>query len=265
MKYSALICILLHGSAWADPKPSPLAARPYATRLPGGQEPGRPAPLLVLLHGYGDDAAGFAAAIGDPLPGAIVVAPEGTLDARGHRFWNASAACCDFDRRGPDDVAYLDAVIADARARHQVDPRRIYVLGFSNGGFMAHRMACAARQPIAALASIAGAPGEAACAPPAPRALLEVHGRADPVVPVAGGTLGGGLPAVGRFPPARAGLAAWARAIGCTGEESSRSDGVLRWRCPRGAAELRMVDGGHAPGPAAVAAAAAFLAAHPAR
>ena len=39
--------------------------------------------------------------------GLVLVAPDGTLDPRGHRFWNATDACCDFFDHPVDDVAYL--------------------------------------------------------------------------------------------------------------------------------------------------------------
>jgi polyhydroxybutyrate depolymerase len=39
-------------------------------------------------------------------------------------------------------VAYLGAVIDDVAAHYTVDPKRFFVIGHSNGGFMAHRLAC---------------------------------------------------------------------------------------------------------------------------
>lgn len=68
------------------------------------------------------------------------------------------------------------------------------MLGFSNGGFMAHRLACE-RPGIAAIVSIAGmgpAPSEA-CKLPASVRVIQIHGDADTVVRYAGGrTLGDG-------------------------------------------------------------------------
>jgi polyhydroxybutyrate depolymerase len=56
----------------------------------------------------------------------------------------------------PDDVAFLDAVIARVSREHGVDPERIYVSGFSNGGQMAARMALERPETFAAVA-LAGA------------------------------------------------------------------------------------------------------------
>jgi polyhydroxybutyrate depolymerase len=120
------------------------------------------APLLVLLHGYGSDHANVATHLGiAPLAdshGFYVALPDGTPDRDGARFWNASDACCDFDNLAVDDVAYLDAILDDALARYPIDPARIYVAGFSNGGFMAHRYACDRASRVTAVVSFAGEP-----------------------------------------------------------------------------------------------------------
>jgi hypothetical protein len=52
---------------------------------------------------------------------------------RGTRSW---------DGTGAKDIGYLDAVIDDMSAKYPVDPKRIYVGGISNGGYMAYRYAC---------------------------------------------------------------------------------------------------------------------------
>jgi polyhydroxybutyrate depolymerase len=87
---------------------------------------------------------------------------------------------------GVDDVGYLRTLIDDACARLPIDPRRIYVVGMSNGATMAARFACEHAERIAALAQIAGTaavqvaslPPDCPCAdPPDPR-----HGRLDGAV-----------------------------------------------------------------------------------
>src|SRR5262249_21361628 len=119
--------------------------RPYNFYLPTGYDPAVPTPLVILLHGHAPGHSGqalqryFQLA---PLAEAktfLYAFPDGLLDQDGVRFWNATDACCDFYGTGVDDVAYLDAVIDDVEDRFNVDPQRIFVSGFSNGGFMAHR------------------------------------------------------------------------------------------------------------------------------
>jgi len=56
----------------------------------------------------------------------------------------------------PDDVAFLDAVIAHAIAHGQADAHRIYLTGFSNGAAMAFRYAAERPGTLAAVALLAG-------------------------------------------------------------------------------------------------------------
>ena len=117
--------------------------------------------------------------------------PDGTLDSKQRRFWNASPACCDFDHQGVDHVARLTNILDQARAMPNIDARRLFVIGFSNGGFMAHRLACTNGSDLAGIASMAGlgpAPGEA-CSPARPLRIFEVHGGADVIVRPEGGRL----------------------------------------------------------------------------
>lgn len=212
----------------------------------------------------------------------FVVAPDGSKDSKGRRFWNASPACCDFDGRGVDDVGRLAALIDAWRGRPDVDAKRIYVVGHSNGGFMAHRLACELADRIAAVASVGGAgPSEGQrCAPAAPIAVLEVHGDADDIVRYDGGTVfdqGGAA----RFPSARETLSAWAQRLGCSGTAESgqavdldpRLDGAETQveaftHCARGAVALWTAHGGnHFVGtrPTALERIWTFLEAHPKR
>jgi polyhydroxybutyrate depolymerase len=243
-------------------------AAPAARALePRGLAPGERRPLLIYLHGLGgspDESlqnpwlAGFA-----ERNRAFLVMPEGTLDSQGRRFWNAGDRCCNFDHIAVDDVARLGALI-DSWSRHPgVDPRRVYVAGFSNGGFMAHLLACKLGDRLAAIASIGGSGPDrgTACAPPSPISVLEVHGDADRIVRFGGGrVLDAG--ALGEFTGAPGTIAAWGARLGCARPDGNgglpelghldldpRLPGaettVQGWRgCRLGDAELWAVHGG---------------------
>ncbi len=188
-----------------------VAARPFHLAVPDGYDASHPAPLLVLLHGYG--ASGllqdlyFHMTREANMRGVLYATPDGTMDASGMRFWNASDACCDFAHTGVDDVAYIDAIIADVSARYAVDPRRIYLLGHSNGAFMSHRMACDRAGEIAAIVALAGATffDATRCAPSEPVSILDVHGTADAVIAYDGGVNVGV-----RYPGETTTMARWA-------------------------------------------------------
>ena len=51
----------------------------------------------------------------------------------------------------------VDAILADVKAKYNVDPKRVFVIGHSNGGFMSHRLACDRASDVAAIVSLAGA------------------------------------------------------------------------------------------------------------
>lgn len=180
-------------------------------------------PLLVFLHGLGgsgqDLVQGLGVAERAEALGFAYLAPDGALDRAGRRFWNASASCCDFDRAGVDHVAALRGWIADAAAHPRVDAGRIWLIGFSNGGFLAHRAACELELPLAGIVSIAGAAASdpPACAPARPLTVVQIHGDRDDIVRFEGGVLFGDASRP-RHPGAAESLARWAELNGCARE-----------------------------------------------
>jgi len=195
------------------------ADRPYNFYVPSGYDKNTPTPLLILLHGYSFNAEGQEAWFNmKPVADAhtfLYAYPNGTVDFLGNRFWNATDACCDIGGTGVDDVAYLNAIIDDVSAKYNVDPKRIFVAGHSNGGFMSHRMACDAPR-VAAIVSIAGAvwKDDSRCSPAGPVSVLQVHGDADTVISYDGGS-NPGLPP---YPSAHDTVATWAAKNGCSGQ-----------------------------------------------
>jgi polyhydroxybutyrate depolymerase len=198
-------------------------ARPVTVRVPTGYDPGKPAPLVMMLHGYGSanilTETYFGMSTLADEHGFFYVAPNGTFDSSDHRFWNATDACCDMDHTGIDDVGYLTSLIADVRATYNIDPARIYVMGHSNGGFMSHRLACDHAEIFAAIASYAGAvwSDPTKCQPSAPVGVLQVHGTADTEVLYDGNLPEAGPPPAGVYPGAKQTVATWAQKNGCGG------------------------------------------------
>ena len=194
--------------------------RPVTVRVPAGYDPSKPAPLVMMLHGYG--SANILTELYFPMHtiadehGFFYVAPNGTFDSHDARFWNATDACCDMDHTGIDDVGYLMSLIAEIQAAYNIDPARIYVMGHSNGGFMSHRLACDHAETFAAITSFAGAvwSDPTKCNPTAPVGILQVHGTADTEVLYDGDLPEGGALA-GYYPSASGTLAIWAQKNQC--------------------------------------------------
>ncbi len=210
----------------APPVDPLVAARPYGLTLPAGLDKGKTYPLVLVLHGYGANGAAQDAYFGlSALADArqlVVAAPDGTVDSFGKNFWNATDACCDFDGTKVDDVAYLTAVIHDTILRHHVDPRRVFVVGHSNGAFMAHRMACDRAELIAGIAALAGETWSdpTRCMPSAKLAVAQIHGDMDSVVHYDGGQLSQSTPYPGMYPypSTPSTFAFWQKQGACTGE-----------------------------------------------
>ncbi|MEZ5409740.1 MAG: PHB depolymerase family esterase [Acidimicrobiales bacterium] len=182
--------------------------------VPDGVD-GSTAPLLLVLHGYA-----FGPHDVDRLFGAVeqasarrlfVLLPTGSTDLEGRKFWNASPACCNYSDLPVDDVSYLRGLLDEVVATWPVDRDRIYVLGHSNGGFMAYRLACDAPE-VSAVAVVAAADAleDGGCQPDKPISVLHVHGTADRKVPYDGG---GDLlaPTAGAVET----VSRWARRDGC--------------------------------------------------
>lgn len=144
--------------------------RTYRQHVPAGLDPARPVPLLLVFHGAGSNADDMARgsgfdALADAVP-MVVVYPE----AVGGRFDVASTDSA--------DLRFVDALLADLKGRHAIDPRRVFASGFSNGAAFCYRLAASRPGLLAAIAPVAGylppvgATGEAV-------PLLHVHGSAD--------------------------------------------------------------------------------------
>ena len=247
--------------------PDPLVvARPFSTVVPVGYTRGTPTPLVVLLHGYTATAAAqdayFRLSALAQQRTFLLALPDGTIDSTGQHFWNATDACCGFGQT-VDDVAYVTAVIHDLQARYSVDPKRVFLVGHSNGAFMSHRLACDRSEFIAGIVSLAGAvwADPARCTPSGPVNVLQVHGTLDPVIAYNGGVALAGQPP---FPGAETTVATWAAKNQCTGATRQSIGGDLDLvtdllgsetqreafnGCPNGAAaELWRIRGaGHVP------------------
>ena len=207
-------------SSTAEPTtsgPDVISGRPYDVFVPSSYSASTAMPLVVLLHGFGATGVIQEAYFQlQPLAesrGFLYVHPDGTINAINKRFWNATNACCGFGST-VDDVAYLTALVKDVQSSYNVDPKRTFFVGHSNGGFMSYRMACDRADMVAAIVSLAGATWDdnTKCNPSEPVSVLQIHGTADGTIGFEGGTLLGN-----DHPGARETVASWSANNGCTG------------------------------------------------
>ncbi|MGF1510310.1 MAG: alpha/beta hydrolase family esterase [Myxococcota bacterium] len=202
--------------------------RPAVLLVPRSYD-GAPMPMVLSLHGYGGNGiihdAYFGLSARVDQRGFFLVSPDGTREgilAR-NRFWNATDACCNFAGSSVDDVAYLVGLVDEASSLFEIDPNRIYVVGHSNGGFMAYRLACDAADRIAAVVSLAGATyvDDADCAASQSVSVLQIHGSNDRVIRYEGGVIGPNA-----YPGAEETVARWAARAGCASSTPDQEDMV---------------------------------------
>jgi polyhydroxybutyrate depolymerase len=143
----------------------------------------RPAPLVILLHGYAEKPSDLVAKSGietEARRDGFVVALPDDMDG-----WNAATCCGSAVTRGNNDVTFISGLIADMSRRGVIDPTRVYVVGFSNGGMLAYRIGCEMADRIAGVA-VVDAAMTAPCPAHKPVDLLVIHQTGDTVVPYEG-------------------------------------------------------------------------------
>ena len=201
------------------PAPPPQSIGPPerpATLLAPLEYDGRRAyPALLWLHGRGQrglaSAQQFAMTEEAQSQGYFVVLPEGTVDAEGQRFWNATPACCDLFDTGVDDVAYLQGLLGELRETAGIDPDRIFVMGHENGGFMAYRLACESAETLAGVVAVRGSDfvADDTCVPQQPVSVLHIAGTEDSFPLYVGQEVGPG------YASASDAVRRWAGRAGC--------------------------------------------------
>ena len=203
----------------------------WLARAPGLTDP---APLLIVLHGFGTSGRDVATtftrlATRAPAAGVTAVFPDGW---RG--VWHVTGAPA--DQPDLDDAAFLRALTAHLPGA--APPGPIFLAGISNGAGFAEHVARHGLLPLAGLFGVSGTIREASrqAAPvPAQRiAVTLMAGTADPMAPYQGGPLHargvsgwmlrrraarhGDLPSQRRIVPVETAARDWAAGNGITGE-----------------------------------------------
>lgn len=168
--------------------------RRYRVYVPAGLPPN--APLLLVLHGEGQDAHAIRQATGYGFErladqkGFAVVYPEAFK-----KHWNDGRrnVRCHARRQGVDDKVFLCAVISEMAKQRDIDPARVFVFGYANGGHMAFRMAMEVPERVTAIAVVGASLPTQENSITRPRGepvpALIVNGTQDPINPYMGGLI----------------------------------------------------------------------------
>lgn len=169
--------------------------RTYRVHVPTTYKKAEAAALVLAFHGRNGTGQAMSKLSNfeevSDQKGFILVYPDGVS-----RSWNAGNGAGPAERRQVDDVGFTSELIDDLSRQFNIDRRRVYATGMSNGAMFVHRLACELSGKIAAVAPVAGTIAtkiEEGCKPARPVPVLQVHGTDDTGSPWAGGrTLGGG-------------------------------------------------------------------------
>ena len=191
--------------------------RTYDVYVPASYTGATPYPLVIDMHGYTLSATGQRTTSGlQPIADAnafVVVYPQGYGSS-----WNAGTCCGPAVEDGIDDVGLIRAIALAVAAEGNIDHRRMYLTGHSNGSAMAQRLACEAADMFAATAGVA-APittnPTLQCSATRPVPVQNFAGIDDQIVPYAGGAISVYPSAV--VPPAVDNFLLWRTIGGCSG------------------------------------------------
>jgi polyhydroxybutyrate depolymerase len=118
--------------------------RPYSVRLPNNYDPMRAYPVIMLLHGC---SSGTNNVPMERQTGTDAILVRGT--------GSAANVCWDTAANGPD-VAFFDAMVADAKVRFCTDTGRLFVVGYSSGSWLTNQLTCIRGNVVRAAGTVAG-------------------------------------------------------------------------------------------------------------
>lgn len=169
------------------------APRHYKVHVPPSYDCRVPTPLLFCIHGFQQTGImfcvqGSAGKTSGPKgfvdksneEGFILVIPTGSKTPGMDSAWNGGSCC---GGKTTDDVALFRALVTEVSKHVNVDAKRVYAAGLSNGALMSYRLACEAADVFTAVAPGAGQIGVSSCKPSRPVSVLDIHGTADSYFP----------------------------------------------------------------------------------
>jgi poly(3-hydroxybutyrate) depolymerase len=158
--------------------PPEAAARARAVRVPASYAKSTPGPLYFVFHGYGGNhdavsGLGFEKKF-------VSVFPDGIARDNAPSGWDESPTST--------DITLFDQILAATSADYCIDPAKVYVAGFSWGGWMATALGCVRGNVVHDFASVEGGVLNSSkdCKGPVPGWVN--HYKDDPSEPYSSGT-----------------------------------------------------------------------------
>ena len=152
-------------------------------------ENAKDAPLVLMLHGYGESADKFKditrfdqTAVPEGYAVCYITGAPNPKDHTSLRGWNSGIAS-----GGNDDMGFLMALSDYLRGEYGLSKDKLFAIGFSNGAFLVHRLAVEAGDKFTGLVSVAGKMPETMWAKREQAVctnFFQINGEKDDVVPM---------------------------------------------------------------------------------
>lgn len=177
------------------------AQRRYILHTPPSYKPDVPLPLVIDVHPYTGSPSGEEGQSGmkqlADSNGFIVAYPEGggpPLRGFSGSPENVQPGCCGLPSTQKwNDVQFIVDVKYDVMKHVSVNKSAVYLMGFSNGAYMIHKVACHKPEEFAAFAGTSAglSVGMAACKPSKMRPMWYDNGIHDTTQPINGARVAG--------------------------------------------------------------------------
>lgn len=155
--------------------------RQYLQYIPDNYDGSTKLPLLLNFHGFGGNTNYFMQTADmrslAESEGFVLVYPQGT-DLNGSPHWNADLNGGD-NKSSVDDLGFIEALINKLSNQNLIDNKRVYAIGYSNGGMMSYALGCYKSNLIAAIGSVSGYMLQDECTPSHSIPLIKLHGTND--------------------------------------------------------------------------------------
>jgi len=159
--------------------------RTYVLKLPKNH---KDRPLVLVLHGFGgnistiDSYMAFGA-LGEKFDFAVCYPQALSGKEKDGAYWNANWGL----EGDPDDIGFLSSLVEDLVEEYDLDKDKIFVCGYSNGGFMTYSLALNAPEVFSKAAVISGLMSHEDWQNKGkgkPISILHIHGIDDQVIEI---------------------------------------------------------------------------------
>jgi polyhydroxybutyrate depolymerase len=209
--------------------------REFYLHKPNSIEKSKKYPCVITIHGGGGTAKAMLIE-SDLLAFAdkktfILALPEGNRSNPGKpgnfatnpQTWNDGSGRFSVDC---DDVGFFSMLIDELISKHNADPKRIFVTGFSNGASMTLRLGVELSTKITAIAPISGHLWNMDWVQEKPVPMCYIIGANDPLNPINGGNVKTPSGITEYHPPVAKTIEKWVSNLSCKNEPKTTFDNI---------------------------------------